>query len=51
MGAFHEEEVSRILDLPDPVWPLAVVPVGVPAERPGRLKLRPLEQVLHVGRW
>jgi nitroreductase len=51
VGAFHEEEVSRILDLPDPVRPLAVVPVGVPAERPGRLKLRPLEQVLHGGRW
>jgi nitroreductase len=51
VGAFHEEQVSQILDLPDPVRPLAVVPVGVPAERPGRLKLRPLEQVLHLGRW
>ena len=51
VGAFYEEQVSKILDLPEPVRPLAVVPVGVPAEKPGRLALRPLESVLHFGRW
>jgi nitroreductase len=51
VGAFYEEQVSRILDLPETVRPLAVVPVGVPDEQPGRLPLRPLEEVLHFGHW
>jgi nitroreductase len=51
VGAFYEDQVSTILDLPEPVRPLAVVPVGVPAEQPGRLPLRPLDKVLHYERW
>jgi nitroreductase len=51
VGAFYKDQVSRILDLPEAVRPLAVVPIGVPAERPGRLVLRPLEKVLHFGHW
>jgi nitroreductase len=51
VGAIYEDQVSKILDLPESIRPLAVVPVGVPAEQPGRLALRPLEKVLHVERW
>ncbi len=51
VGAFDEEQVSQILGLPELVRPLAVVPLGVPAEQPRRLKLRPLDDALHVERW
>jgi nitroreductase len=51
VGAFDEEQVSQVLDLPPLVRPLAVVPIGVPAERPRRLKLRALDDALHVERW
>jgi nitroreductase len=51
VGAFDEEQVSRVLDLPALVRPLAVVPIGVPAERPRRLKLRALDDALHAERW
>lgn len=51
VGAFYEDQVSAILDLPEPVRPLAVIPVGVPAERPGRLRLRPVDELLHIERW
>jgi nitroreductase len=51
VGAFDEEQVSRVLDLPALVRPLAVVPIGVRAERPRRLKLRALDDALHVERW
>jgi nitroreductase len=51
VGAFDEEQVSQVLGLPELVRPLAVVPVGVPAERPRRLALRPLDEALHVERW
>jgi nitroreductase len=51
VGALDEEQVVRILDLPLGVRPLAVVPIGVPAETPADLRLRRLESVLHFGRW
>jgi len=34
VGAFHEEEVRRVLDLPPHLRPVTIVPVGYPAERP-----------------
>lgn len=34
VGAFREEEISRILNLPDNLRPVAIVPVGYPDETP-----------------
>lgn len=34
VGAFYEEEVSRILDLPKTLRPVAIVPVGYPSKIP-----------------
>ena len=51
VGAFEDAEVSRILGLPKDVQPLAVVPVGVPAEKPRRLGRRKLDQVIRNGKW
>jgi nitroreductase len=34
VGAFHENEVSRILDLPKNLNPVAVVPIGYPSSIP-----------------
>jgi nitroreductase len=34
IGAFHEEEVSNILDLPRNLRPVAIVPVGYPSYIP-----------------
>lgn len=34
VGAFYEEEVSRILDLPRHLRPVAIVPVGYPSSFP-----------------
>lgn len=45
VGAFDEAAVARALDL-DVGWrPVAVVPVGHPAEQPGRRSRRPLDDV------
>ena len=51
MGAFDEEQVSRILGLPELVRPLAVIPIGLAAERPRRLTLRRLDDVLPFEHW
>jgi Nitroreductase len=34
VGSFDEKEVSRILNLPDHIRPVAIVPVGYPDENP-----------------
>ena len=46
VGAFDEHRVRRVLGL-DPGWrPVAVVPIGHPAETPDRRSRRGLEEVL-----
>lgn len=34
VGAFDEKEVAKILNLPENLKPIAIVPVGYPAEKP-----------------
>jgi len=34
VGAFNEKEVSKILNLPGNLRPIAIIPVGYPAEKP-----------------
>ena len=51
VGAFDEREVSRVLGLPAHVRPVAIVPVGRPAEAPGPSERRSLSEILHWDRW
>lgn len=51
VGAFDEEGVRRALHLPSHVRPVAVVPVGRPAERPTAPDRLPLEEILHWEGW
>jgi nitroreductase len=51
VGAIDDAEVARVLALPSHVRPLAVIPVGWPAERPKAAKLRPAGEVLRRERW
>jgi len=46
VGAFRDSEVKRILNIPDEVRPVAIIPIGVPGEDPKPRKRRPLEKVL-----
>ncbi len=46
VGAFDEGAVAHHLRLPEGWRPVALVPVGVPAERPGARRRRPLEEVV-----
>jgi len=47
VGAFHEEEVRSILGVPVGIRPVAIVPVGHPAEKPQARYTRPLEEIIH----
>lgn len=47
VGAFREEEAKRALNLPEGVRPVAIIPVGHPAERPLARSRRPLSEIVH----
>ena len=51
MGAFQEDEVSRILALPRHARPVALIALGWPAEAPAPPQRLPLGEVLHWERW
>ncbi len=44
VGAFNEKEASKILTLPDHLRPVAIIPVGYPAESPSRPGKVPREE-------
>ncbi len=47
VGAFEEEEVRRILKIPQGVRPVALIPIGVPAERPMPRNRKDIFSVIH----
>jgi nitroreductase len=47
IGAFNEEKVVKILKVPNGVRPVAIVPVGCPAESPAPRNRRPISQIVH----
>jgi len=51
VGAFHDEGVSRLLGLPGGVRPVAILPIGRPAEKPSPPPRRPLREVVHFERF
>ena len=46
VGAFDEEEVRLILRAPKRIRPVAIIPIGHPAEKPGAIFKRPLSQIV-----
>ncbi len=46
VGAFHDDSVIRVLDLPDGLHPVAILPVGYPAESPAPTSRRPLSDLV-----
>jgi len=46
VGSFHEKYVSEILDVPEGTRPVAIVPVGYPAERPHLTARKGLDEVV-----
>lgn len=48
IGAFSEEEVAKILNLSQDLRPLALLPLGYPAESPTPPPRRPVEEISKV---
>lgn len=47
IGAFAEEAVRKILQIPDEVRPVAIIPIGYPAESPSPRNRRAVSQIVH----
>ncbi|MBO3804309.1 MAG: nitroreductase family protein [Candidatus Brockarchaeota archaeon] len=51
VGAFEDELVSKVLGLPSGVKPVAIVPIGYPAEAPPPTPRLPLAEKVHARRY
>ncbi|RLI84243.1 MAG: nitroreductase family protein [Archaeoglobales archaeon] len=51
VGAFDENEVSKILEIPPHARPMAIIPIGHPAEKPERRPRYPIDYLTHWERW
>ncbi|OQX53982.1 MAG: nitroreductase [Candidatus Aminicenantes bacterium 4484_214] len=51
IGAFEEQEVKKILQVPEEVRVLGLTPLGYPAEDPPARPRKPLEQIISYDRY
>ncbi len=51
IGAFDDEEIAKVLNLPEEVRPIGVIPIGYSDEPPERFGRRPLNEKIHLNRW
>jgi len=51
VGAFNEDEVKRVLNIPMGVRPVAIIPIGKPDEKPSMPPRIPLERLLHYNKY
>lgn len=50
VGAFDDEGVAETIGAPEGIRPLAIVPIGRPAEKPGPTPRRSLDEIVHKDR-
>ena len=51
VGAFNEKEVSKILQLPSHVRPVAIIPIGYPKEKPTPTSRIDIKKLIHYNTW
>ncbi len=51
IGAFYEEKVKEILEIPKHVRVVALLPLGYPAERPKPTPRKRLDEILAYDKW
>jgi nitroreductase len=51
VGAFNEEAVSRILDIPAGYRPIAIIPVGYPDEKPRPRPRKSLKEIVNFEKF
>jgi len=51
VGAFDEQHVHSVLQLPNHIRPVALIPIGYANEQPKKTKRMDLNEILHYNTW
>ena len=51
VAAFDDDAVSSVLNLPEHVRPIGLIPIGYCAEKPRKLHRIPRDKILHKEKW
>jgi nitroreductase len=51
VGSFYDEQVREVLNLPQEVRPIGIIPIGYCAEGPRKFRRRSREQIVHRDRY
>lgn len=51
IGAFNEKKIKELLEIPEDLRVVAIMPVGVPAESPGPRPRKPLEEIVFLNKF
>lgn len=51
VGAFNEKELSKILQLPSHIRPVAIIPIGYPKEKPMPTSRIDIKELIHYNKW
>ncbi len=51
VGAFEDDKVSQILELPKHVKPVGIICLGYPAETPEKLSRIGISKLVHFEKW
>jgi nitroreductase len=51
VGAFEDDKIAKILELPEYVKPVGIIALGYPDESPVKLERIENEQLVHYERW
>jgi nitroreductase len=51
VGAYEDDKVSQILELPKHVKPVGIIYLGYPAEKPEKLSRIDISKLVHFEKW
>jgi nitroreductase len=51
IGAFDQKEVKQILDVPEEMTVVSLLPIGVPDEKPGPKGRKPFEKIFFAEKY
>jgi nitroreductase len=51
IGAFDEKKVSEILQLPDYIRPVTIIPIGYPKQIPNPTTRMDIKSLIHFNKW
>jgi len=51
IGAFYEDKVKKLIDIPDEMTVINLLPIGVPDHSPEARGRKPLNEIFHKGKY